>query len=278
MRDPTEFIHTHARLLERRLFEGRSVRDAVDAYRNADGGYGHALEPDVRVSTSQPIFVHYALTSLRDGGFLDDDGPAATCDWLDSVATDEGAVPYLLSDALTEPRAAHWSGDWCCAPSLIATTAVAGGLHALGVQHEWLDRATAWCLQQIDEVPEYSPHTIHNVLEFLHSLPAASADASRLERVTTRLNADNLVLMKTPVEAYGITPLQFAPTPKSPLRPLFDDAVIEAHLDDLESKQADDGGWPISWEPPAGSATHEWRGKWTVTAAHTLQAYGRSWD
>lgn len=56
------FLRTRARLLERRLFElqfdGGSPQAAVEAllaYRNPDGGFGHALEPDLRVSTSQPI-------------------------------------------------------------------------------------------------------------------------------------------------------------------------------------------------------------------------------
>ena len=142
----------------------------------------------------------------------------------------------------------------------------------MGVQHGWLDRATAWCLKAIDEA-EFTPHTIHNTLEFLSSLP--NRGEKRLERATARLLSGDMVLMDTPVEGYGITPIQFAPRPDSPLRPVFEDSVIEAHLDDLEGRQEKDGGWPLSWEPPAGSATDEWRGKWTVQAVQTLRAYGR---
>jgi hypothetical protein len=47
------FLAANARVLEWRLFERifldgdrAPVRDAVAAYRNADGGFGHALEPD----------------------------------------------------------------------------------------------------------------------------------------------------------------------------------------------------------------------------------------
>jgi hypothetical protein len=56
-----EFLWTRARLLERRIFEHRfrdgsaeAVERAVDAYRNADGGFGQALEPDCRTPHSQP--------------------------------------------------------------------------------------------------------------------------------------------------------------------------------------------------------------------------------
>ena len=58
------FILTHARLLERRLFEVRfadatpaCVAEVVRAYCNPDGGLGHALEPDLRCAESQPLFV-----------------------------------------------------------------------------------------------------------------------------------------------------------------------------------------------------------------------------
>ena len=51
----SEFVWSFARLLERRIlehrFHGASVDRVVEvllAYRNADGGFGHALEPDLR--------------------------------------------------------------------------------------------------------------------------------------------------------------------------------------------------------------------------------------
>ena len=56
----TSFMATHARLLDRRRFElvcGRAEPDevlaALEGYRNPDGGYGWALEPDLRSPESQ---------------------------------------------------------------------------------------------------------------------------------------------------------------------------------------------------------------------------------
>ena len=50
-----KFIYNNARLLERQLFayhfKGGSreqVLTALRAYQNEDGGFGHALEPDIR--------------------------------------------------------------------------------------------------------------------------------------------------------------------------------------------------------------------------------------
>ena len=61
----------HARLLDRLrfrvLFEGASPEPlvtAIAAYQNADGGFGHALEPDLRGPESEPIPVWTALWLL----------------------------------------------------------------------------------------------------------------------------------------------------------------------------------------------------------------------
>jgi len=93
--------------------------------------------------------------------------------------------------------------------------------------------------------------------------------------VTGRLFEADHVQIETGVEGYGLTPLHFAPTPDAPLRAMFADDVVEAHLDQLAARQQEDGGWPLTWNPPEGSATDEWRGKWMLEALLTLRAYGR---
>src|SRR6266487_3972387 len=69
------FLYRDARVLERRRFatqfEGASpdgVVDALRGYRNADGGFGHGLEPDKRTSASQPLDVHVAFEALAEAG------------------------------------------------------------------------------------------------------------------------------------------------------------------------------------------------------------------
>ncbi len=66
-----DFILREGRLLERRLFatcfEGApatGVVDAVSAFRNDDGGFGHGLEPDVRCPASLPVDVEVAFQAL----------------------------------------------------------------------------------------------------------------------------------------------------------------------------------------------------------------------
>ena len=63
-----DFILTNARMIERRLFDfhfenggQEGVFHAVYAYRNADGGFGHGMEPDTASPESQPLFSVMAL-------------------------------------------------------------------------------------------------------------------------------------------------------------------------------------------------------------------------
>ena len=67
------FLAGNARVLDRRRFErlfldgeARPVRDALAAFRNSDGGFGHALEPDGRTPGSQPAAVAMALRTLDE--------------------------------------------------------------------------------------------------------------------------------------------------------------------------------------------------------------------
>ena len=119
------FMWKNARLLERRLFEFHfmdgspsAVVDALRPYQNADGGFGNALEPDIRCPDSQPVPVQHALKILSTVGF---DGAMVedACDYLLTITTSEGGVPWLLPSALEYPRAPWWTTTTRTCPGCI---------------------------------------------------------------------------------------------------------------------------------------------------------------
>src|SRR4051794_27444335 len=98
----TRFLAATGRVLDNRRFErlfrdadAAPVRDAVAAYANPDGGFGHALEPDGRAPGSQPASVAMALRILHEADAWDDALVASACDWLERVAPPEGGAVFV---------------------------------------------------------------------------------------------------------------------------------------------------------------------------------------
>ncbi len=271
-----DFVRTEGRLVERRLFatlfEGADPAGVVDAlrgYQNADGGFGHALEPDKRCPDSQGLDVETAFDILIASGARDDEMIRRAVDWLQATATPEGAVSLCTPAIESYPRAEHMSA-WTYEPGLNPTAGLVGRLHHLGFEHPWRDQAGAWCKEALAKGFPEDAHAMHESLEFLESTdqPDVAAVKEWLPKLGHyRADAAD--------PEYGVTPLHFAPTPDSFWRQLFDDKQIEGHLDRLIADQQEDGGWAITWEPPGIMATLEYRGILTVHALRTLKAYGR---
>lgn len=277
-----DFVRREARPVEQRvfaaLFEGASPHGVVrglEAYRNDDGGFGHGLEPDKRCPESQPVDVAFALELLALAG-----APAAAvadgvCAFLASVADDRGAVPLAFRSVLDYPHADHWAGDWPYVPGLWATASNASWLHRLGAVHPWLERATAFCLDELEREPPDDAHRLREAVRFLDHVPDRDRAQELAPRVAARLDHASYFLADAADDAYGVSPLEFAPRPDSTARAYFGEEQLAAHLDRLEADQQPDGGWPIRWDPPSDASRLEWRGNRTVVAAATLAAWGR---
>ncbi len=275
------FMLSNARLLERRLFaflfqhgDRQTVNAALLAYQNGDGGFGNALEPDKRTATSQPIDQEVALSVLDDIGF---DMPTAlqVCHFLATITTDAGGVPFVLPTVRDAPRAPWWNTEVDHPTASINPTAsIAGLLHKHGVHHPWLDRATGFCWQQIEETALENPHDFLCVLRFIEHVPDRARAARAFERISSQLLAGGHVTYEPEAAGYVFTPLHYAPSPQCLTRQLFDEGTIQKHLAALAHKQQADGGWPIAWPAISPACEVEYRGVVTLGALKTLQAYG----
>ena len=276
------FVYANARPVDRAIFEhvhggaaAERLRAAVEAHRNPDGGFGHALEPDVRAPGSQPLHTLTALELLHEAGLRAPDAADGCCDFLASVATPEGALPALLPGALDYPAAAHWQGPFATEPNLSWTFGLVAELAWHGARHPWYRQAREVC---IDGLAAYRTDEVHQLRYLIRCAAEVLAGEDRdreLARRREALSRAALFVTETPVSRYGLTPLHFAPTPEAPARSCFDDALIEAHLADLLDAQQGDGGWPIRFDPPSPAARLEWRGRSTLEALEVLRAYGR---
>lgn len=278
-----QFLITHGRLLERRQFEVRfegaapeSVGRVVKAYQNADGGLGHALEPDIRSPLSQPGFVGFGLAALTDAGCRDKAFALSLCEYLVNMADERGLVPFLVDQALDTPVAPHWampSDTFGVKPNVNPTAEICAFLHFQGIEHEWLTLATETCCRALLNEPPAEAHVLACAARLAEYVPDRVMAAKLLDMLAETLPKAAFFQAEAPVTGYGLTPLAFAPRPDSICSQLFTQSQLDGHLDELAGRQQEDGGWPISWETPDGTAAPEWRGKMTLDAVSVLHAY-----
>ncbi|MGB6581373.1 MAG: hypothetical protein WBF34_26000 [Streptosporangiaceae bacterium] len=276
------FVAANARVLDRRRFQRlfedgptAPVRNAVAAYRNDDGGFGHALEPDCRAPGSQPAAAEMALRVLDEADAWDEGLVRGACDWLAAVAPAGGGAAFVEPTLAGWPHAPWWVPEEGHPASLIATGMIAGTLHARGVSHPWLDGATEVMWNRISTLTETSGYEMFGVLRFLQNVPDRDRAREAFAEVGPLLIERNLVALDPEVsgEVHGV--LDFAPEPDSLARSLFDDVTVKAHLDHLAQAQRDDGGWTFNWPAWSPAAELDWRGFLTVDALRVLRANAR---
>ncbi|MER6295861.1 hypothetical protein [Streptomyces althioticus] len=275
------FVWLTARVLEQRLF-ARHFRDgaagpvetALEAYRNDDGGYGHALEPALRGPASLPAHTARALLVLDAVGRCDARRAEDVCRYLTSVSTAEGALPAVGTLA-SGGGAARLPG------SLSATAPVVGLLHRNEVWHPWLFRATDFCRQAVESLEAARPGDVEAAVLFLDHAPDRTRAEAAADRLGRLVRQERLVGLDPdgPGHARGALPHDYARTPDSLARAWFTDAEMERSLDALAAAQQDDGGWPARRLPGAPDLTPgallESRSIATIEALRTLTAYGR---
>ncbi|MFD3486355.1 hypothetical protein [Streptomyces sp. NPDC058665] len=288
----TAFMTTHARLLDRRRFEllrgtgtPAAVVTALDAYRNGDGGYGYALEPDLRSALSQPVGALFAFEVFEECGPAVFSRTTQLCDWLDSISLPDGGLPFALpmTGADAAGSAPFWAGADPDVSSLHMTSELAAAAHRVGLHdpavrdHPWLARATGFCQERIAGLDRPPPAVeFRFVLDLLDTLhPGRPWAPAELERLAGFLPRDGSPL---PVEGGGegetLRLLDFSPRPGRPLRALLDPAVVADELDQLAADQREDGGWGVDWTAHSPAAALEWRGYATVRALTILRAHG----
>ena len=290
MEKTSEFMDTHARLVDRRRFaflfgDGGpdTVIAALAAYANGDDGFGWGLHPDLPSATSQPVGALNAFEILEEVGPATSPLAGGLCDWLDGVSLADGGLPFALPGADAPGSAPPWTGVDHSRSSLHITSAVCGVAHRVAnhdpavAGHRWLARATGYCRDAIAnlERPGFA-FEFHYVLHLLDALHDKSADAAReLERLGAFLPESATMPIKGGAEDEKLRPLDFSPQPDRPLREFVSADVITGDLDRLAGEQGDDGGWDVDFNVFTPAAALEWRGDATVRALRVLRANGR---
>ena len=273
------FVLSAGRLLERHrlaaLLHGAPAGPALDAlraYRNPDGGFGHGLEPDVRTPHSEPTATLQALEVLAEVGARDDPMLAGAAGWLAGIADPDGGVPFVLPTAAGYPHA-PWMVPSDGGSHL--TCALAAALIEAGSEDPWLRRGGDWCWARLEGRGTPGAYAVKFALEFLDVVPDAPRAEAAIERLRGALGEDGSIPVPGGTENERLTPLMLSERPGRRSRRLFSAEQINAELRRLEDGQREDGGWTFEWLAWSPGQTVEWRGIVTVRALLTLRAHGR---
>lgn len=287
------FIWLTARVLEQRRFAHQhlggsadAVETALTAYANEDGGYGHALEPDLRGPVSQPLHTAHALSVLDSIGRCGGLRVERICRYLTEVSTKEGALPALLPSQRGYPAAPFIPIVDDPPAELLATGPVVGLLHRNEVWHAWLFRATDFCWSAVDALEVSHPYEIEAAVAFLDGVPDRRRAEAAAERLGRLVRDQRLAVLDPDRRAeYPVAPgyapgeqhfpYDYARTPASLARRWFSDTEMERSLDHLAAAQEPDGGWPVTWRQWAPGTALEGRPLVTLRALETLLAHGR---
>jgi hypothetical protein len=292
-----EFIMREGRPLEQALYRFRfedgsrdAVRAALAGFQNEDGGFGKALEPDLRAPESSVLATIRALQALTALKTLPDHPMIGR------------AMAYLTS-SFDETKAV-----WRIIPPTTGAQA-----HAPWWNQEQLDqvfggflilpRAEVLGYLFTFDPPSFSPGRRLNVLKALMDTlenPAGPVSGMFVDSCARLYETgqlpveyrDRLYRKLAPLvpgaveqnaekwKQYCLKPIWLVRTPESPFFQLIADSV-ERNLDYEIDNQSADGSWSPNWSwygayPDVWPvAEKEWRGVLTIQTLEALQAFGR---
>lgn len=280
------FLYANARLIDRKryeyAFEGGSaeaVIEALRAYQNDDGGFGNALEPDIRCPESQPVPVELALSIMEEVDRFDADMLDGIITYLREITLPDGGFPFVFKSASAYLHAPWWATERDDVPSVNPTGTILALLYKQRVRTDifgqtWFIKNVEcmWRMMEHGKLDWY--HTAVHWIAFLQHTPDKERARALWPVLDAWLRAPGSIERNPHAEGYVLKVLDWAPKRDDYVNKVVTDAERKAHLRALVDEQQGDGGWPINWESIGMTVEAEWRGNLTVNRLLTLRSYG----
>ena len=295
------FLKTQARPLDRAMFEHRfeaapaeRVIAELARFQNDDGGFGRALEPDLRTPSSSALATEIGLRMLKELDCPADHSIVAQAVRFLLATFDHQAHVWRVapSDTNAHPHAGWWHDEGGSLARtfddflVIPRAGIVGLLHHYStlVPADWLAALTERTVTAIETMEDTKFGGGGDAL--CYALGLAETDALPQpfkDRLVPRLCDLTLaVVSRDPHEwtGYCAPPLKVAPSPQSIVADLLWED-LQTNLDYQIDQQAPEGTWdpvwtwgdfyPDIWE----QAKQEWRGHLTLETLTVLRAFGR---
>ncbi|MFD0871528.1 Uncharacterised protein [Chlamydia abortus] len=281
------FIYNHGRLLDRRrfeyFFEGGSkeaVISALQAYQNHDGGFGNALEPDIRCPHSQPVATEVALLVMDEMGCFDRDIIRGIVCYLKKITVSTGGFPIALRELNEYPHAPWWTVKSDPLANINPTGQIMGLLLKQNevtdfYEEEWFQQTLQYLWDYVDREEPSGYHDGVQWISFLEHAPDRQrAEAILATKVDKWLSRQDTIERNPAAKGYVHKVLDWASSRECYAAKFISEEEFKQHLSHLVEQQQEDGGWPMSWQEVSLGAALEWRGGITVERLKTLKSYG----
>ncbi|MBL8153161.1 MAG: hypothetical protein JNM70_03170 [Anaerolineae bacterium] len=288
-----DFLKNRARPLERARYAyhfeqapAEAVLTELAHFQNADGGFGHGLEADIRLLDSSVIATTVAFQRLLELN-TPADHPLVVqgCRYLretyNAQAHNWPIIPANVDDA---PHADWWTAEDDLMSRLINPRAeVLGYLYdyaahfPAAMREELTGSVIVHLLSQPDEM---EMHDLLCALRLLDTRTLPDSVRQPLRDKLKRAVQHNVTRDPEGWRGYGLPPLAVVRSPDSPFAVLFKDE-IPVNLDFIVEQQGADGSWGPAWSwserwPDAWKqAENDWRGVLTLDNLRLLKAFGR---
>lgn len=282
------YIHREGRSLDAELLShtlaggnAPAVLAALAAFHNADGGFGRALEPDIRSPSSSAIATSIGFQMLRRVGAGPDEPMVRRgLAWLAEHGRD-GVWPIIDPSVDEAPHAFWWNWSEDLAQSwngfrFNPTAELLGYLYdyrAL-VPEALVARVEGRLLDHLDPMPVLTAYDLKAAARLAETRDLPEALKGRLIAV---LRASAAAL--DPDDPHG-SPLELVPRPGSLLHDVLADR-LEPAFEQLIAQQQPDGSWAPFWdwrsvsEAAWAEAERDWRSVLTRQTLELLHAHGK---
>ena len=285
------FVLSSARPLEKArwlvAFEGGkrpAIVGELARFQNADGGFGKAIEPDIRASGSSAIGLATALQILREARPIWNEevcrrmierAAAWVCREMDQGSLSWRAVPDDLNAADHAPWWQPISAKDCLdnpRPEVLAFALD----HAWAFDQHWTEALRASVFDRWDQVPESME--MHTFLSYASLLQSPLTEAERLNLIEKLARAASQIVNTDPASwtGYVMRPADAFPRPTQGLSEPFREG-IRADFDQRIGEQKEDGSWRPTWDWEGESwsaAEREWAGVLTFQTVLRMRDHG----
>jgi heme-degrading monooxygenase HmoA len=288
------FIEDHCRPLEAArlhvVFNNTPVETVIKelaGYQNPDGGFGRALEPDLRTPDSSALATSVAFQIMREIGAANNELAAPAIAYL-LKTIDESRLRWSMipESAENSPHAPWWNQSGLQESfgffRLNPTAELLGYLYDYSelVPIKMIDALSDQILLRLKALDGIGMHDFLSAKRLAETKNLKSSYRQALLEQLFRLMDSVLVRDPDQWADYGLKPLQVAGSPGSPFYSALQE-LVPVNLDYEITRQNEDGSWPVSWSwgglfPETWEiARMEWAGVITLRQLIDLKNYNR---